>query len=1048
MSILKRANTLFIYLLFVFSVFKPYNIAYMDAPHSWQVGFQDPATPIMEGIISFNGLLMTFMLLIACFVGWLLYKSLTLFNESVNPEPASFNHSTLLEIVWTIVPAGILMIISIPSYNLLYAMEEVIDPSLTIKVVGHQWYWSYEYSDFELVPRVTKENLDLVQKRVKNLKDWLDYIENSKEDQNLQKTRGSFDSEMRKDKLYIADAELGDLKAEWINAKKELYEAGLYLNSAKSDFKLARLDLAASRLNKSSAEVIKARTELSEFSSSFKRPNTLLKDGFDGWDEKLRLKTKENLDILKARLLKAEQEFEADSSIFDILSIGLNPEDLTSINTEPKSAELEFNSLGDKLAVPFLRSDEAVEILSRANIKLKYAQSFFDSTQKTLEKAVLTFDELKDHFSKKDIEFLGYLGLKGNFDIGTLDFINDDSNDDNLGPVSKTSLERLRFAKDELCRAKSQVSKISEELSKINNRLEIAGGHAKDVNKSLTDTRFVEHREEISRLKVSETYFDNFTWDRHKTDLLEYENKLRYGKFALEEAKKIMDETLLYFYNSIEKTIEADLGNNKMSLLFSRGMDSPVLDLGGVRDKKNILGLEDCILEGAGKKLLSGGKVGDLLMDKISSDLERLNSEQDVKQLKPKFINEFNDEAIYAQYIDFSVNKLKRVVDIAEIDYNELICTSIEIKTFIKKIESQLKDVYPIKPVEEFWSINVPEIFLKGNQYDVDSHVKSFKFFLSELRLLDIKASPNIIATKLRSLLLQSKADLENLKLFSTFIEKVVKENNSKIDRGALDLMSINSAGNSSGDSLVDFSSNSTGSFNGKGGGTNGAIPKGGNGSYKDIKEVLDAFEEKTGASNQTGFLLDILQMLKDTIYTLDEADINKLRDFLYKLLTTIVEEDSSIYPILRKEINLILDLIKEPSDVGEGSERQRINFDSYLIGEDDLIIPEPHSVGKAGKVFRLLEVDNRLFVPINTHIRVLVTSADVLHSWAVPSLGIKIDACPGRLNQVFLFVKREGVFYGQCSEICGVNHGFMPIVVQAVNQDDYLTWVGKRLCS
>jgi len=131
-----------------------------------------------------------------------------------------------------------------------------------------------------------------------------------------------------------------------------------------------------------------------------------------------------------------------------------------------------------------------------------------------------------------------------------------------------------------------------------------------------------------------------------------------------------------------------------------------------------------------------------------------------------------------------------------------------------------------------------------------------------------------------------------------------------------------------------------------------------------------------------------------------------------------------------------------------EEQEVEPINFDSYLIADEDLVIPEVFGTGKAGKVFRLLEVDNRLFVPTNTHIRLLVTSADVLHSWAVPSLGIKVDACPGRLNQVFLFVKREGVFYGQCSELCGVNHGFMPIVVQAVSQDEYLTWVGKRLCS
>ena len=88
---------------------------------------------------------------------------------------------------------------------------------------------------------------------------------------------------------------------------------------------------------------------------------------------------------------------------------------------------------------------------------------------------------------------------------------------------------------------------------------------------------------------------------------------------------------------------------------------------------------------------------------------------------------------------------------------------------------------------------------------------------------------------------------------------------------------------------------------------------------------------------------------------------------------------------------------------------------------------------------FRLLEVDNRLVVPAQTHVRVLVTGADVLHSFAIPSLGIKMDAVPGRLNQTGFFAKRSGVFYGQCSEICGANHSFMPIVIEAVSLDRYL---------
>jgi heme/copper-type cytochrome/quinol oxidase subunit 2 len=88
---------------------------------------------------------------------------------------------------------------------------------------------------------------------------------------------------------------------------------------------------------------------------------------------------------------------------------------------------------------------------------------------------------------------------------------------------------------------------------------------------------------------------------------------------------------------------------------------------------------------------------------------------------------------------------------------------------------------------------------------------------------------------------------------------------------------------------------------------------------------------------------------------------------------------------------------------------------------------------------YYLLEVDNRLYLPNKVDVRLLVTSSDVLHSFAVPSFGIKMDACPGRLNEVCLSIKRMGVYYGQCSEICGVNHGFMPIVVQVVPMDVFV---------
>lgn len=110
----------------------------------------------------------------------------------------------------------------------------------------------------------------------------------------------------------------------------------------------------------------------------------------------------------------------------------------------------------------------------------------------------------------------------------------------------------------------------------------------------------------------------------------------------------------------------------------------------------------------------------------------------------------------------------------------------------------------------------------------------------------------------------------------------------------------------------------------------------------------------------------------------------------------------------------------------------EAIDFDSYMIPESDL---------ETGQ-FRLLEVDNKLIIPVDCHIRLIVTGSDVLHSFAVPSLGIKLDAVPGRLNQVSILAERTGTFYGQCSEICGVLHGFMPISIEAVSIQDYLAWV------
>nr|YP_009107696.1 cytochrome c oxidase subunit II [Hesperiphona vespertina]AIU44923.1 cytochrome c oxidase subunit II [Hesperiphona vespertina] len=114
-----------------------------------------------------------------------------------------------------------------------------------------------------------------------------------------------------------------------------------------------------------------------------------------------------------------------------------------------------------------------------------------------------------------------------------------------------------------------------------------------------------------------------------------------------------------------------------------------------------------------------------------------------------------------------------------------------------------------------------------------------------------------------------------------------------------------------------------------------------------------------------------------------------------------------------------------------EYTDLKDLTFDSYMIPTSDL--PLGH--------FRLLEVDHRVVVPMSSTIRVIVTADDVLHSWAVPSLGVKTDAIPGRLNQTSFLASRPGVFYGQCSEICGANHSFMPIVVESTPLANFESW-------
>nr|ASN65926.1 cytochrome c oxidase subunit 2 [Australicapitona hopei] len=117
-----------------------------------------------------------------------------------------------------------------------------------------------------------------------------------------------------------------------------------------------------------------------------------------------------------------------------------------------------------------------------------------------------------------------------------------------------------------------------------------------------------------------------------------------------------------------------------------------------------------------------------------------------------------------------------------------------------------------------------------------------------------------------------------------------------------------------------------------------------------------------------------------------------------------------------------------------EYSDFKKLEFDSYMANPNELPL----------NGFRLLDVDNRVILPFNSQIRVLVTAMDVIHSWTIPAFGVKTDATPGRLNQTSFLMNRPGLYFGQCSEICGTNHSFMPIVVESVPTFNFINWIYK----
>uniref|UniRef100_A0AAU7VAN8 Cytochrome c oxidase subunit 2 n=1 Tax=Stenopsocus metastictus TaxID=3074944 RepID=A0AAU7VAN8_9NEOP len=221
----------------------------------------------------------------------------------------------------------------------------------------------------------------------------------------------------------------------------------------------------------------------------------------------------------------------------------------------------------------------------------------------------------------------------------------------------------------------------------------------------------------------------------------------------------------------------------------------------------------------------------------------------------------------------------------------------------------------------------------------------------------------------------------------------------------------------------------------------------------------LNLQESASPLMEQLNFFHDhsimILLMITTTIsYLMVSMTVNKitnrflLENQLIELIWTIIPGVILVFialPSLR--ILYLLDETITPSltikTIGhqwywsyEYSDFMNVEFDSYMIPTQETELNS----------FRLLEVNNRLVIPLNTQTRILVTAADVLHSWAMPALGIKVDANPGRINQTSFLIKYPGLFFGQCSEICGSVHSFMPIVIESTSKNSFVNWLNANV--
>ena len=1317
-----------------------HKVADMDASHPWQTGFQDPATPIMEGIIFFNGLLMSFMILISCLVGWLLYKSLSLFNESVHQNPVGFTHSTLLEVVWTIIPAVILMIISIPSYNLLYAMDEVIDPSLTIKIVGHQWYWSYECSDFDVSPKDQEEGKELLDHGKKLLNIWVDIVKdanlevgsneaqtqtalaqdllndidsdlkefprelskkesdilanrlslismllcknegfqgsegksenllensitdvlssvNSKlekfqliDDQkdlvakilktfkqylkitenlqpgdvnrklitslftvklvndieelpfdniedrlpsiyglddfkgsgtfkspksdddsndddgsvigelvnfddskwceldsaekvsdqdyyNLKKALGDFFTSERRcnnaallepepedenrpfldlvDNLIqdlrkfkkarrieelseskLIDTQLIDHQLKLTRPERELYSSEFAydnavstlsfaenefnvvldeLNAAKLYSHLCNIDLAASNVNKLTAEYFQAEAASAVTDPKLLRSAWINKKGYYSWHKFLKLVAKKLSEAERMAFIHADEDLCRANCLLGKAQKNLTPEEIVRSNAIADNAKAKFMAMEREVI-------SAMEELKRGELIVEEAKAELKSYQDISHKANVRLNKAKEAFEKvKLVLDRDKAMLRGAERV----FKNAQFNLDNSDSISNLELiennlkdadKKFIFFKDEFNKAVLDVYNAKSDLLLCKERLKGSNINLIKTEEAFKNTGLLRAHEMRGGAYLE--HYPNYLWEMRQEDLAFVKDQWKTDTSYFQSFEMSLCESEKELSKKAGDLIESELEKTKILIenLALKGSDSLALK----KAENHLSGIKLDIIKAMYEKALSSFGDNSKNSQIILSVTEKALHDANLKDRSgysgsviSNKIKGINTDKLILDYAESCLQSFNYELKGAESDYEKAFAVLNEAKSLLAGV-SQILD----KEYDNPYLITLKSLYDK-TFLSLNDRFKQLNITKMECSPLDIKLDPGLLQTRSYEEVLLAEAELANVKWLCARIAKTlniplsdeVKPFNVHFsylkDNAGVELVKadVDSSPIDEDNSISNNFGGEDDNFGGKKApksdteieeiisriidkqlfSSEAGVDKASK-SVSEIKKIISQTPDREFNNTSSGLEKKIIYSYADLLKSMNKEDSYVLLGILDQAFDTMLKDQLDQNEAIKGQIDLIKEELAEWKE--KEIENERINFDSYLITDEDLIIPEASGAGKAGKVFRLLEVDNRLFVPTNTHIRLLVTSADVLHSWAVPSLGVKVDACPGRLNQVFLFVKREGVFYGQCSELCGVNHGFMPIVVQAVSQDDYLTWVGKRLCS